>query len=511
MKNELDTSTESTIQFRSANLRMASSPFPTTLAQLTFRNDATTSLYRSIRDIQRSTLSILNRLRSIVQDAEYVQSIAQAYRLPLIANERCGSWYIEPRLKVGSAYFKSTDGHHGQWSFSLRRLNPQVLFIVGEHGGAIIVDSTRRGKNMPDAFSKTVPIWVAVINRSLFPERTEHHALQCPPAPDDLGRSEVSQIEARLEGFVTAFKELQLDLEELRGAVGKPLGIQWAINGYDRTEELDRGLKMRINNDDSVHKLILCSASKRVVGAEVSEGGYIQGAGDDSEAWSHDLTPQLFWQHNELLLEETTEEDLPAVIATLIAQEVTLSRNAPLRLVKQTSTLYIGPLCADVREFDLVIDCNARATGTSKAFLALGCREGKLGSRDLRDKLPAVNDFVRQALSNNSSRRILVTCSTCKDHSIGVALMLLVVFYNDGGEQEMRSQVSEVDKAFIKKRLAWISACLPDVNPSRTTLQSVNAFLMTRPCAPPPYRPLQTRRPSRSPKEDPRASMRRKE
>ena len=53
----------------------------------------------------------------------------------MIANERCGSWYVEPRLKKGSAYFKSTDGHWGQWGFSLRRLNLEVLKLAGGGGG----------------------------------------------------------------------------------------------------------------------------------------------------------------------------------------------------------------------------------------------------------------------------------------------------------------------------------------------------------------------------------------
>ena len=44
-------------------------------------------------------------------------------------------------------YFKSTDGHHGQWAFSLRRLNLQLLKVLGEYGGAVVVDSTRRGKS----------------------------------------------------------------------------------------------------------------------------------------------------------------------------------------------------------------------------------------------------------------------------------------------------------------------------------------------------------------------------
>jgi tRNA A64-2'-O-ribosylphosphate transferase len=34
-----------------------------------------------------------------------------------------------------SCYFKSTDGHMNEWSFNLRRLNLQVLDIVGMHGG----------------------------------------------------------------------------------------------------------------------------------------------------------------------------------------------------------------------------------------------------------------------------------------------------------------------------------------------------------------------------------------
>lgn len=34
-------------------------------------------------------------------------------------------------------------------------------------------------------------------------------------------------------------------------------------------------------------------------------------------------------------------------------------------------------------------------------------------------------------------------------------------------------------KQFIRQRLAWIVSSKHDVNPSRSTLQSVNAFLMS--------------------------------
>lgn len=57
---------------------------------------------------------------------------------------------------------------------------------------------------MPDALSKTVPIWCAVMNRALFPEETEYHAVQLPP--NYLGESEESQIEHRIDGFVNSLK-----------------------------------------------------------------------------------------------------------------------------------------------------------------------------------------------------------------------------------------------------------------------------------------------------------------
>ena len=66
--------------------------------------------------------------------------MALTYKLPCIANERCGSWYIPPQLKAGSAYFKSTDGHHGQWGFSTRRLNLHILEVIGEKGGWVSYD-----------------------------------------------------------------------------------------------------------------------------------------------------------------------------------------------------------------------------------------------------------------------------------------------------------------------------------------------------------------------------------
>ncbi|CRK15737.1 hypothetical protein BN1708_011529 [Verticillium longisporum] len=157
-----------------------------------------------LTELKRGDLSISNRLRSIIHDADFVREVAAAFgsveegpteatgtvtlSRPLVANERCGSWYIPPSTKSASAYFKSTDGHDNAWKFSTRRLNLHLLEIIGRCDGCIIVDSTRRGKRIPDALSKTIPIWCAVLNRALFPSLPEEaHALHTPPngAGDD--------------------------------------------------------------------------------------------------------------------------------------------------------------------------------------------------------------------------------------------------------------------------------------------------------------------------------------
>ena len=58
---------------------------------------------------------------------------------------------------------------------------------------------------MPDALSKTIPIWCAVINRLLFGElHDENLSLRTPK--EVVGASEHAHIEALLPGFVDNMK-----------------------------------------------------------------------------------------------------------------------------------------------------------------------------------------------------------------------------------------------------------------------------------------------------------------
>ena len=65
------------------------------------------------------------------------------------------------------AYFKSTDGHYGNWDFNVKRVNLQTALTAAREGGCLLVDATGRGKPLPDSFQKTVPIWCCVLNRAV--------------------------------------------------------------------------------------------------------------------------------------------------------------------------------------------------------------------------------------------------------------------------------------------------------------------------------------------------------
>lgn len=230
----------------------------------------------------------------------------------------------------------------------------------------------------------------------------------------------------------------------------------------------------------------------------MSEGGYIQGAGDDSEGWAHGLTPPVFWANKSTLF-QTTEEDLPGVIQGLVEDYRKQDTSQQATLITPTQNLYISQTDSRLNDagiYDLVIDCNgnpAAAEGNPKR-LNLGCGPGKLGSRDLRKHLDSVQAFVSSQLASDPSRSLLVTCESGKDLSAGALLAVLCLFYNDNGNSLLliyfepqtdcipgeftSNQTQVIGKQFIRQRLAWITSAKHDVNPSRSTLQSVNAFLM---------------------------------
>ncbi|TGO23384.1 hypothetical protein BPAE_0134g00180 [Botrytis paeoniae] len=463
---------------------------PLTVADIVFNEQANHNFSKTLGEIKRSTLSIHNRLRSILEDAEFAQSVANAYSRPLIANERCGSWYIDPSKKGGSAYFKSTDGHTGVWKFSSRRLNLHLLEIIGKYDGCIIVDSTRRGKRMPDALSKTIPIWCCVLNRAFFPGIPTAHKLYAPPQV--VSDSEQAQMANLIPQFVQAFQTLNLPIESFREKIHKPIRPIWV------TPESQISETSQVFED--FHPVVCCTVSRRVSGGEISEGGYIQGAGDDTENWAHGLTPPIFWTNQEILF-ETSEEDLPGLIETLIHQTSSSpGPNDKLRIVEPTSCLSISTIDALPPLYNNTSTCTIvllpkitpkDTWHTSPSRLDIGLGAKKIGSKNLRVALPTISSFFLKYLNTYSAKRscdpsmqIIIACESGHDLSIGVALALLCLYFNDDGglkvaKGEEEKEEASVNKDFIRQRLTWISTSMPDANPSRATLQSVNSFLMS--------------------------------
>ncbi|KAL2179125.1 tRNA A64-2'-O-ribosylphosphate transferase [Thermothelomyces heterothallicus CBS 202.75] len=476
-------------------------PAPT-LDQVIFPEPVHHNLSRILGDLKRSNLSITNRLRSISQDAAFVEQVADALRLPLIANERCGSWYTDPARKAGSAYFKSTDGHTGQWKFSLRRLNLHLLPLIGENNGIIIVDSTRRGKRMPDALSKTVPTWCAVLNRALFPSLADSHELYTPP--NAVSASEASQIAALLPGFVSSFLSLQVDLAPLRARLGgRPLRPFWVTQEDDLSVLADGPLgaahRRRDGDGDlaGFHPVVCCTASRRVVGTgtEAGEaGGYIQGAGDDTENWALGLTAGIFWRWKEDLL-AAGEGELPDLIGELVAREDRERRGGGggvLKEVVKGKGLFVGLLGAEVGEEACVVRLVPKVTEREgwvkgKRCLEVGIGKSRAASRLLRDALAQVCEFVLAYLREPDlvgkdapqKKAVVVLCETGKDLSVGVALAIYCWCFDDAGNvrEDDGTEVS-FNKAGIRVRLGHIVTAFPEANPNRATLQSVNSFLM---------------------------------
>ncbi|XP_042408325.1 tRNA A64-2'-O-ribosylphosphate transferase-like isoform X1 [Zingiber officinale] len=279
------------------------------------------SVYRASRSIKRLENSLYNALRSIYEDATFVAEIAGLWRdLPLVANLRCGLWY-SPRFEA-TCYFKSTDGHTNNLSFSTSRLNLHLAQLAGQKGGCIIVDSTRKGKRFPDSMSKTISIWACVLNRAIknhlqrmsdtMQQGIELDSnISCNGSMDGgfrpaewdctlhlptwVPNTEKAIIETHLEDWTRLLEDCHADISSLASNLGKPLRPLWisqrTLIWLNEVPEHDSW--------DFI-PLILVSASgmSQLRTTSGFSWHYIPGAGDDEESWARGLSPDMFWKHS---------------------------------------------------------------------------------------------------------------------------------------------------------------------------------------------------------------------
>ncbi|KAF8336103.1 tRNA A64-2'-O-ribosylphosphate transferase [Amanita rubescens] len=488
--------------------------------------------------LRKESLDIYNRIHSIADDIHFVERVREVYpNLPILPNLRCGAWYTNPTISEDiPAYFKSTDGHYNNWSFNLRRANLHLLPFIQRHGGLILVDSTRAGKRIPDALSKTVPIWCCVVNRAMslrYPDTQRYNRnpdgwdtmLYTPPG--SVGMQEQYQIEQRIGAWAKALADSSFDLPPLSDPL-RPFWITPSTSAFPNIA----GLKFLS---------VLCiSASRQTTdGIERRSGGYtyIQGSADDHELWGTGLEPRTFWKHKDELL--SSDRDVLVDLAKSIVSKPSHSECAsrletaqvrPLPALQISSIARVNGIVSIasapfVELMPLVCSLNSKPPNPDAAIyviamssypdalspapsdpdeggdpfsnvLLLMIPPGKRGQLQfLQDALPRSMSFIQSYLLHRRSHpRICCICDSNSqfDRSVGIALSALQIFFDDSGNLRKALDWSDSDgdisklsgevvtnKKSIQTRLEWIISSEPRVNPSRTTLKRVNEYLMS--------------------------------
>ncbi|KAL7340901.1 tRNA A64-2'-O-ribosylphosphate transferase [Rhodotorula toruloides] len=473
-----------------------------TAPQLVFPH-AVESLQADRGAIRGQLRDTYNRLHSLAHDAAWVHSeVAAAYPdFPLVANQRAGAWYVKPSPEEAHAYFKSTDGHAGEHNFNLRP-NLALLPLIKERGGIVLVDSTRRGKRLPDALSKTIPLWCATLNRArqlVLPPATDNSSVSLEiwkeqgrlyTSPQAVGRSEHAQIEAKVDKWAKELASSAYDLSSLK-ALDRPLRPFFV----SPTSTLSHS---PASSFETCYPVICASASKlaeEADGLERAEGfTYVQGSGDDHEAWSRGLTPSVFWRHADEIL-AVPREEIDQVIEQILAEEdapTASSASSPTR-IRQTG-LYLrfavpsnAPAPSDLFAISISTSKTPSPTADSTQPCHLCAKPGKAGYNSFfaPDYLEPVLSNASTALRDGRGVCILVekgeAQSEANDLGVAMSLILLARLYDDeGGLRQLNTPTPPITKDLIRTRLQWILEAFPTVNPSRAALNRVNDFLMSK-------------------------------
>lgn len=210
----------------------------------------------------------------------------------------------------------------------------------------------------------------------------------------------------------------------------------------------------------------------------MAQAGYVQGAADDAEGWSGGLSAEGFWEViGRSGLNDIGEVDLAGLVEDVLKEGARKGgwKSKENCGVEVAEGLFVGSTDSALtvwekkeKEFTrniIVLVCNRTVSGEKSSIgqcdicaertdkecmnadnetsqlpkqLCLDLPTGKLGSRALRKELPRIKSFIYAHLKEDIRQRILVTCETGKDLAVGVALMVLCLFYKDNGEFSSR-------------------------------------------------------------------------
>ena len=378
---------------------------------------------------------------------------------PVLANQRCGSWYAHPLEQSStSCYFKSTDGHVGTWAFSLKRLNLPVLDVVSSCGGCFIVDASK-SKTLPDSLSRTIPIWCAVINASVIHLAKQYDIeLDANFWDDDsqqflftpsevISNEERLEILAKLDQHVADFLACgSVDVEWLLRTVKKPLRPHWVCNssGADSIE-----LPCYETNKYYCIVCISCSDPKT---SRCDVPWYMAGAADDDETCLRGLTPALFWDNRETILADGgSDGDTDRIINMLVRQaqkedeEWYHHSGRADDGAKNFSMIGKSGIAIGTRRagrppdcwyhFDAVLNVttmeydglvSGEDVPLQKTYLCCPVAEGKKDKHELERWLAVAIVFVVTNIA--AGRKVLVHCAQGMDRSVAVSMAVCVIF-----------------------------------------------------------------------------------
>jgi len=466
-------------------------------------------LHKQKRAVNQSLNALYFHLKSIQEDAELVRSLVQFLPndFPAFGNLRNGAWY--GRFDH-FCYFKSTDGHDRNLSFNCTtRLNLNVAEKAALFGGALIVDSTRRGKVFPDAMRATIPLWCAIVNCIL--ELDSPQSFTAPRwliSPSLFTRIVEDIIPRTLSTIPASLRQLIVD--RLKGVLTKPLKPVWLYpdeedviewNGdfaQEALECLSRGTESASDLSFSPILLLSCSKARRV---SEQSWEYIQGAADDEEAWSLGLRHDVFWDNMDKIL--STED--PAVVDNIVRQIVADKTNINTRVLSTSIAfervrITIAP-CTDVRpdvEFDGVLSLSTTTTSS------ISNAEIYVINYKSADFFKRVVDFY-QTLRNNRggsnstvavppSLLIFYDDSSGRDAALQTVLVIILVFFREIMCPESESLVCKesirtldldpqpaiISKGLVRSAVATMQTWLPAEiawNPAKREIKCILRFL----------------------------------
>ncbi|OLP90318.1 tRNA A64-2'-O-ribosylphosphate transferase [Symbiodinium microadriaticum] len=438
---------------------------------------------REARNFARKTTA--NYLLSISEDACFVSHARESLNVldwPLLTNLRAGAWYAPTGSVDATCYFKSMDGHRNQWDFSIGRLNLHVAHMAADSGGVVLVDCTgNRRKTFPDALSKTVPIWTAVLQSMVATLKVPG---TCPETFSDAflhlrtAEAERPDILKLLPEWVEKLRKNLPEAEAMQLAAalkGRRLRPFWACP----TDDLNK-LRDELEALKEEHAIVLCVSASKVVAGSTS---YIQGAGDDEEASGG--------------LCEGVDAAIKALPGPPDQMDVPTQDTAKVSVADQVVCLsFIGGTGVAVGNFasaapprvwdcvDAVLNCGGEEHPEMKGdprYLHLPAADEKKHDPSKRwwqeVLLPQALRFIARSLQRGE--KVLIHCSRGDNRCPAVAAAALAAFFGPGGTGPFHLAKRRLEKADLRRCLVVVQCHHPNCMVPRRIMQFLNLFFVT--------------------------------